>query len=528
MSYKGTIPAIVDVMSGQAQLMFAVMQGGLPQVQAGKLRAVAVTGAKRAAALPDVPTITEAGFRGADFISWNGVHVRAGTPKPIVAKLNAELNEALKRPDVQERMAGARARSRGRHTRKLSGLSSKKTSRAGPKSSRKPVSVRSNSYNIADLREIAQRRLPKGIFEFVERGTEEEVSLRHNRAVLETDQAQAARTLVDVSKRTQEITLFGERQAMPIAIAPTGSAGLTWYQGEIALARAAAAANIPFTLATGSMTAMEKVAREAGGRLWFQLYMWPDRSLSHKLVARAKDAGFEGLLVTVDSPVPPSREYNLRNGFTLPFSLTRRNAADILSHPRWLLNVLMRYLVTTGMPRYENYPSEMKQKITALPMGRSMMLNDSLTWNDLRELRKLWPHRLMAKGILTAADAKLAADCGADAVIVSNHGGRVVDGTRAPIEVLAEIVEAVGKRVEVIVDSGFRRGTDICKALALGARAVLIGRATLYGIAAGGEAGAARAIALLRSEIDRTLALLGCSNVSELNRDHLLLPPSMR
>jgi isopentenyl diphosphate isomerase/L-lactate dehydrogenase-like FMN-dependent dehydrogenase len=378
-----------------------------------------------------------------------------------------------------------------------------------------------NAYNIWDLREIARKRLPRGVFEFVDRGTEDEVSLRHNFDALKRIRLRP-RVLVDVSQRTQAIDLLGKRQKMPIAIAPTGSAGLTWYEGEIALARAAAAADIPFTLATGSMTAMEKVAAEAGGRLWFQLYMWPDRSLSYKLIARALAAGFEGLVVTVDSPVPPSREYNLHNGFTLPFSITRRNAADMLSHPGWLLNVLTRYLVTTGMPRYQNYPTEMKQKITALPMGRSMALNDNLTWDDLRELRRRWPHKLLAKGVLTVADAKIAADCGADAVIISNHGGRVVDGTRAPIDILPEVADAVGQRIEVLVDSGFRRGTDVVKALALGARAVLIGGATLYGTAAGGQAGAARAISLLREEIDRTMALLGVRAVAELARDHLV------
>jgi isopentenyl diphosphate isomerase/L-lactate dehydrogenase-like FMN-dependent dehydrogenase len=377
------------------------------------------------------------------------------------------------------------------------------------------------AYNIADLREIARRRLPRGVFEFVDRGTEDEVSLRHNFEALKAIRLRP-RTLVNVSSRTQEVELFGKRHSMPIAIAPTGSAGLTWYEGEIALARAAAAAGVPFTLATGSMTAMEKVADAAGGTLWFQLYMWPDRTLSHKLVDRARAAGFEGLVVTVDSPVPPSREYNLHNGFTLPFSITRRNAADMLSHPRWLLTVLSRYLVTTGMPRYQNYPTEMKQKITALPMGRSMALNDSLTWDDLRELRRRWPHKLLAKGVLTAPDAKLAADCGADAVIVSNHGGRVVDGTRAPVDILPEVVDVLGTRAEVLVDSGFRRGTDIVKALALGARAVLIGRPTLYGTAAGGEAGAARAITLLKDEIDRAMALLGCRTIGDLSREHLV------
>ncbi len=379
------------------------------------------------------------------------------------------------------------------------------------------------AFNVADLRDIAQRRLPKGIFEFVDRGAEDEVSLRNNRAAFERIRLRP-RVLVDVSRRSQEITLLGQRQKMPIAIAPTGAAGILWHEGEIALARAAAAAGIPFTLATGSLTAMEKVVERAGGRLWFQLYMYADRSLSYQLVERAKAAGLEGLVVTVDSPVFSNREYNLRNGFTIPLSYTPRNIADVMRHPRWLAGVLARYLLTTGMPRYENYPDAVKSSITARPMGRALKLNDSLTWEDVRVLRKLWPRALMVKGILRPQDAALAADCGADAVIVSNHGGRVVDGALAPIEVLPEIVEAVGKRVPVIIDSGFRRGTDVVKALALGASAVLIGRATLYGTAAAGEAGAARAISFFREEIDRTLALLGCGSIAALNREYLVFP----
>ncbi len=379
------------------------------------------------------------------------------------------------------------------------------------------------AFNVADLRDIAQRRLPKGIFEFVDRGAEDEVSLRNNRAAFERIRLRP-RVLVDVSRRSQEITLLGHRQKMPIAIAPTGAAGILWHEGEIALARAAAAAGIPFTLATGSLTAMEKVVERAGGRLWFQLYMYADRSLSYQLVERAKAAGLEGLVVTVDSPVFSNREYNLRNGFTIPLSYTPRNIADVMRHPRWLAGVLARYLLTTGMPRYENYPDAVKSSITARPMGRALKLNDSLTWEDVRVLRKLWPRALMVKGILRPQDAALAADCGADAVIVSNHGGRVVDGALAPIEVLPEIVEAVGKRVPVIIDSGFRRGTDVVKALALGASAVLIGRATLYGTAAAGEAGAARAISFFREEIDRTLALLGCGSIAALNREYLVFP----
>src|SRR5688572_28751896 len=226
------------------------------------------------------------------------------------------------------------------------------------------------AYNIADLRTMALKRVPKGLLEFVDRGTEDEVSLRNNRSVVERIRFRL-RTLVDVSGRNQQITLFGNTHKKPIVIAPTGTAGLMWHQSEIALARAAAEAGIPFTLATGSMTAMEKVAQEAGGTLWFQLYMWPDRSLSHKLVERARAAGYEALVVTVDGVVPGNREYNLRNGFTIPFTFTRGNITDVLLHPRWMLGVLARYLVTTGMPRYQNYPTDIKYRITARPMGRS-------------------------------------------------------------------------------------------------------------------------------------------------------------
>jgi isopentenyl diphosphate isomerase/L-lactate dehydrogenase-like FMN-dependent dehydrogenase len=380
------------------------------------------------------------------------------------------------------------------------------------------------AYNIADLREIARRRLPKGLFEFVDRGTEDEVSLRNNRAVFERIRFQP-RTLVDVSGRSQEITLFGQKQKMPLVIAPTGTAGLMWYHGEIELARAAAEAGVPFTLATGSTTAMEKVAEAVAGiPLWFQLYMWPDRSLSHQLVERARAAGFKALVVTVDGVAAGNREYNLRNGFTIPFSFTRRNITDVLMHPRWLAGVLARYVLTTGMPRYENYPSEIKYRVTARPMGRSQMRNDSLNWDDLRDLRRMWPHILIVKGILHPQDAMLAADFGADGVVVSNHGGRNLDGALSPIEVLPEIVDAVGKRMTVLVDSGFRRGSDVVKALAMGAHAVQIGRSTLYGVASGGEAGARRALTIFREEIDRVMALIGVRSIADLTPEIVRAP----
>jgi len=376
------------------------------------------------------------------------------------------------------------------------------------------------AYDIADLRDLARRRLPKGVFEFFDRGNGDEVAVVNNRAAFERIKLNP-HMLVDTSQRSLATTLYGRPLAMPLIVGPTGSAGLAWHEGELALARAAKAARIPYTLATGSMTSLERVAAEAGGNLWFQIYMWPDRAASHALIRRAQAAGYEALVVTVDTPVTPGREYNLRNGMTVPFRFTRRNLTDVLLHPRWLAGVLLRYLLTTGMPRYENYPTAMKSRITALPMGRSMMVTDSLTWDDLREIRRLWPHALMVKGILRAEDATLAVDCGADGVIVSNHGGRAVDSTRAPIEILPEVVAAIGSRATVIVDSGFRRGADVVKALALGAHAVMIGRATLYGTAVAGEAGATRAIEIYRDEIDRLLALIGCPDISALDASYL-------
>jgi L-lactate dehydrogenase (cytochrome)/(S)-mandelate dehydrogenase len=375
-------------------------------------------------------------------------------------------------------------------------------------------------YNTADLREAARRRLPKGLFEFMDRGNDDEIAMRENRIALESIKL-LPRVLIDVTHRSQEITLFGKQQKMPVIVAPTGSTGLAWYEGEIALARAARAHGVPFTLALGSMTRLERVAEEAGGNLWFQFYMWPDRKLSHQVIARAKAAGFEALVFTVDTPVAPGREYNLRNGFTIPFRFTTKNVLDVLAHPRWLFGVWARYMLTTGTPRYQNFPPQTQTRITALPMGRSTASNASITWDDVRELRKLWPHKLIVKGIQHPRDAALAVDCGADAVVLSNHGGRVLDAAPAPILTLPRVVDAVGKRITVIVDSGFRRGADVIKALALGANAVMLGRAPLHGTAAAGEAGAARALQIYHDEIDRVLALVGCTSIDQLSRDHV-------
>jgi len=378
-------------------------------------------------------------------------------------------------------------------------------------------------YNIADLREAARRRLPKGVFEFVDRGTEDEVALRNNRAAFERIKLRP-RSLVDVSRRSMQTTLFGKPAGMPLAIAPTGAAGLCWYHGELELAKAAAAAKVPFTLATGAMTSMEEIAKEAGGRLWMQLYLWNERRYSYELVKRAENAGFEALILTVDTVVSPNREYNPRNGFNLPFHPSVRAVTDMLAHPRWLAGVLTRYVTTTGMPRYENLPEQFRRKITADPSQKDITRQDTMDWEDVKKLRDLWPRILMVKGIMQPDEAVRAVEYGADAVIVSNHGGRNFDSAMASIDALPDIVEAVGDRATVILDSGIRRGSDIAKALALGAKAVLVGRATLYGTAVAGQAGATAALNLLGGELDKTMAYTACNTIDEIGPDLLYLP----
>jgi len=376
-----------------------------------------------------------------------------------------------------------------------------------------------NCYNIFDLRDAAKRRLPRGVFEFVDRATEDHIALANNRAAFQ-DIKLRHRALVDVSGRSTKTTLFGKEVALPMVIAPTGAAGLCWYRGELALAKAAAAAGIPLTLSTASMTAMETIAEQAGGRLWFQLYVWKRRDLSYQIIERAKNAGYEALIVTVDSAVAPNREYNSRNGFALPFNPSPRFLMDVARHPAWTVGVMGRYLTTIGMPKHENYPAEFQGTITSGAAGRrDEMRVDSLNWDDIKIFRERWPGILMLKGVNRVDDALKALNYGVDGLVVSNHGGRNMDSSNAPLDVLPEIADAVGNKLTIILDSGVRRGSDIVKAVALGAKAVLTGRATLYGTAVGGEAGAAKAIGIIRTEMDKTMAYTGCNRVDEISTD---------
>jgi (S)-mandelate dehydrogenase len=378
----------------------------------------------------------------------------------------------------------------------------------------------SRVFNNGDLRDMARRRLPRAIFEYIDRGSEDDLAVRENREALDRVKIRP-RTLIDVTQRDQSITLFSKPRKMPIIIAPTGGAGLAWCDAEILLARVAAKAGIPIAITTAATVPMEKIAAEATHGYWQQLYLWHDRSLSHQLVERANTAGAEALMLTVDTAVGSNREHNVKNGFSNPFRLSPRIAFDIARHPRWLGLTMGKYMLNGGMPRFVNYPEGARQKITGSPIQQS--LSPSVSWNDVRELRAMWPRIFMLKGVMSPDDARRAADYGVDAIIVSNHGGRQLDASEATVDALPDIVAAVGNRITVLFDSGVRRGADVVKALAMGAKAVLVGRATLFGVAAAGEPGIERAIAMLKDEIDRTLALSGCRNISEVDASLLRL-----
>ena len=375
-----------------------------------------------------------------------------------------------------------------------------------------------SAYNIWDLRRRAKRRLPRSVFEFMDRGSEDDNNLRLNRDALDRIKL-VPRILRDVSERDTSIELFGRSRPLPFLIGPTGIADLMWFRGELALARAAAAAGIPFTLATSSTTSIDDIGRTATAGFWLQMYMWENREMSLQVADRAAAAGAEALILTVDTPILPNREFNQQNGMSNPIRPSLTLAKDFALHPRWTAAVLARYLTSGGMPRFVNYPAAIGGSVTG-PIHR-MTNASSVTWADVDSLRRRWPGKLLIKGILNPDDAAEAAERGADGVIVSNHGGRNFDCAPAAIDVLPEVVDRVGDRMTVLFDSGVRRGTDILKALALGANAVLLGRATLYGVASGGEQGAGRAIALLQREVSMAMAMLGLTSLDQLDRSTL-------
>lgn len=376
------------------------------------------------------------------------------------------------------------------------------------------------ALNIADLRAQARRRLPRGVFGYIEGGVEDELCTSVNRAALRRLKL-APHALRNVTRIDPSVSLFGRTLPQPFAVAPVGGQGLFWHDGDVVAARAAAKAGIPYTISTASTMNLEEIA-VAWGTLWFQLYMWADRALSHAAIARARSLGCEVMFVTIDLPVAPLREYNERNGYGMPFRLSRSNVVDLLTHPAWLAGVLGRYIARgQGVPRQANLPPHLRGRVTGhTPVGAAFK-NDDLDWDEVKALRDRWDGKLVIKGVLRPDDAERALALGADGVVVSNHGGRALDCAPATIDVLPDIVAAVGRRMAVLFDSGVTRGSDVVKALALGADAVLVGRAMAYGLGAGGEAGVARALDLLASEVVRTMALCGCRNVGEITRELL-------
>jgi (S)-mandelate dehydrogenase len=374
------------------------------------------------------------------------------------------------------------------------------------------------SFNVEAYRILAQRRLPKMLFDYLEGGADDEIGMKHNREVFEHYRLMPRR-LVDVSKRDTSIELFGRHQAAPFMIGPTGLNAALWPKGDILLARAAEKAGIPFVLSTASNASIEEVAAASKGDLWFQLYI-VQRRLAEQMVGRAEAAGYSTLVLTTDVGVNGNRERDLRNNFGLPVRYTPGLIYDGVTHPRWSLGFMLN-----GMPQLGNFVTADSSDVEMQATVMHRQMDASFSWDDFKSLRKLWPRKLFVKGIMRPDDAEHCVAAGADGVILSNHGGRQLDAAVSPLDVLAESRARIS--APILIDSGYRRGTDIVKALALGANAVLLGRAPLYGLAAAGQAGVDDVLRLLKDEVDRTLAQIGCPSASQLSSDYVMTDAPM-
>ncbi len=373
------------------------------------------------------------------------------------------------------------------------------------------------AVNIADLREIARRQLPRSVFGFIDGGAHDERTLRDNESDLAALRF-APRMLVDVSNRSQQIELLGQTLSSPMVFGPTGIAGVLWPEGDLCLARATAAKGIGFCQSTTSNASIEQVAQRGRKGQWFHLYVQKDRGLTRSLVQRAWDAGCPVLVLTVDLPVAGPRERDQRNGFTVPPRIDLSNAFDYARKLGWLWRMASAPRFTFGNLDNHNGPSQ-KLMTLAEKIGRNF--DASVSWKDLEQLRSEWKGKLVVKGLLRADDARRAVEHGVDAVVVSNHGGRQLDSAPSAIAALPPIVQAVDGKIPVMMDGGIRRGSDVVKAIALGASACIVGRAGLYGLASAGQAGVERAIDILQREIDITLALLGVPDIRQLDRSAL-------
>jgi len=377
----------------------------------------------------------------------------------------------------------------------------------------------SQACNIDDLRLLARRRLPRMIFDFFDGGAEDEVTLRANRAAYERLRF-APRVLRDVSKPDTACEILGGPSRYPFLIAPTGSIGMAWPGADIAIARAAARFGIPFTLSTNATASIEEIADKAPGRLWFQLYVLYDREFSDALVRRAAAAGYETLVVTVDLATGGKRERDSHNGFTVPYTMQLRHVLQGAMKPAWAL----RIVANGGLPEFVNLRGFQRMKradIITISSSVSEQLDSSFDDSGLKRLRDLWKGKLVVKGVSRPDDAERIAGLGADAIWISNHGGRQLDGAIASLDALPGVVAALGGKVPVLLDGGVRRGSDLLKARALGAQAVCIGRATLYGASVAGDSGAIRALEILTDELNRTMKLCGARSIGEVGPDLL-------
>jgi L-lactate dehydrogenase (cytochrome) len=371
--------------------------------------------------------------------------------------------------------------------------------------------------NIADLRELARKRVPRAFFEYADRGSYDESTLRENRRAFERIRFRQ-RVMSDVDHRSLTTSIVGQPLSMPLAIAPTGLTGLQHGSGEIHGARAAAKAGIPFCLSTMSICSIEQVRAATETPFWFQVYVMRDRGFTRELIRRARAAECSALMLTADLTVQGQRHREIKNGLSVPPKVTLRNLFDIASKPRWAWNVLRAPSRSFG-----NLDGKVQgaDSLTTLAQWIASQFDPTLNWDDLAWIRDLWPGKLIIKGILDAEDARLAVQHGVDAIVVSNHGGRQLDGAPAAIDVLPSIVDAVAGGTEVLLDSGITSGQDLLKALALGARAGLIGKAFLYGLGANGEAGVTQAIELIRKELSTSMALTGALDVTKVSPDIL-------
>ncbi|MGE0801288.1 MAG: alpha-hydroxy acid oxidase [Lautropia sp.] len=373
------------------------------------------------------------------------------------------------------------------------------------------------AVTVADLRRLARRRLPRAVFDFIDGGADEELTLRANSADYDSILLEQ-RVLTDVGATRLDRPILGKPAAAPLLIAPTGLANMAFPDADLVLAREAAAAGIPLVASTSSGARLEDIAAVGPGRRWFQLYVFRDRAITEGLIARARAAGYEALVLTVDVPVVGRRRRDVRNGFTIPLTLTPSSLLDFALHPRWCFDIWRH-----GVPQMNNFAEALALSGAASHAAlMNAQLDPQVDWGIVPWLRSRWDGPLLIKGVLSVADAVTAIDAGFDGIIVSNHGGRQLDGVPSTIRALARIAPAVAGRVPLLIDSGIRRGSDLVKAVALGADAVLIGRPTLYAIAAGGAAGVRHCLQILFDDLHRTLAQIGRPALAAVDRTVLL------